>query len=584
MAIINVKKDGSGQATTIQQGMMLAQSGDTIEVEAGLFEENVDFYKSGITLKGAGKNLTEVRGIQESNLTKACTFSSGSTTLNVPSGTSGWLVGRFLQGVGLPSNARIVSVSSNSVVISAATTAAKTNQNVIMPAVPSAIVVRGANHTIQDMKITAVQALESRCLADNAAIFFRNTGNGEVPATGYILQDCIIEARGESAIMTDATAAIGNGIIRRNTIQGQTFVGASAAQVPAFGTMTKTGTVLSVRTIQFDDLSGITAPHAGNSQGSEITPGLRVASISGNVVTVTANIPDAVGTVRSFSFANVQFNFPNVARQMIVIQGVNTATQFVDNTITGSTGSGISFNTVATIDAIGSTITGNLIDTASDLGFGIRARGLNSVVENNANIGTSVGYYILPNYSTNVAISAGTMVFNSSRYWLCSQSHTSSATNAPTAAGGASFWSEITLEQVNSSGIYGMGLMVIGSNTNVLEFMVSVSQSAAGQPLSVTMSKDMVKALSQVSSSAEFSDESNWRLVSFIFKKSSSAQRLVSAFRDFDAEKSVKLKSGMASGDDFELHKVIISKADRTLLVIKRSDIENAEDFDFSLQ
>jgi len=129
-----------------------------------------------------------------------------------------------------------------------------------------------------------------------------------------------------------------------------------------------------------------------------------------------------------------------------------------------------------------------------------------------------------------------------------------------------------------------MGLMVIGSNTNVLEFMVSVSQSAAGQPLSVTMSKDMVKALSQVSSSAEFSDESNWRLVSFIFKKSSSAQRLVSAFRDFDAEKSVKLKSGMASGDDFELHKVIISKADRTLLVIKRSDIENAEDFDFSLQ
>jgi hypothetical protein len=584
MAIINVKKDGSGQATTIQQGMMLAQSGDTIEVEAGLFEENVDFYKSGITLKGAGKNLTEVRGIQESNLTKACTFSSGSTTLNVPSGTSGWLVGRFLQGVGLPSNARIVSVSSNSVVISAATTAAKTNQNVIMPAVPSAIVVRGANHTIQDMKITAVQALESRCLSDNAAIFFRNTGNGEVPASGYVLEDCIIEARGESAIMTDAAATIGNGIIRRNTIQGQTFVGASAAQVPAFGTMTKTGTVLSARTIQFDDLSGITAPHAGNSQGSEITPGLRVASISGNVVTVTANIPDAVGTVRSFSFANVQFNFPNVPRQLIVIQGVNTATQFLDNVVTGSTGSGICFNTVATIDPIGATITDNLIDTTSDLGFGIRARGLNSVVQNNANIGTSTGYYILPNYSTNVAISAGTMVFNSSRYWLCSQSHTSSAANAPTVAGGASFWSEITLEQVNASGIYGLGLMVIGSNTNVVEFMVSVSQSAAGQPLSVTMSKDMVKALSQVSSSAEFSNESNWRLVSFIFKKSSSAQRLVSAFRDFDAEKSVKLKSGMASGDDFELHKVIISKADRTLLVIKRSDIENAEDFDFSLQ
>jgi hypothetical protein len=585
MAIINVKKDGSGQATTIQQGMMLAQSGDTIQVEAGLFEENVDFYKSGITLQGAGKNSTEIRGIQEVSVSKTATWVVGSTTLSIPGGTSGLMVGRFLSSAsGLAASTRIISVSPTSITISAATTAAKTNQNVIMPAVPSAIVVRGANHTIKDLKITAVQALESRCLADNAAIFFRNTGNGEVPASNYVLEDCIIEARGESAIMTDAAATIGNGSIRRNTIQGQTFVGASAAQVPAFGTMAKTGTVLSARTIEFSDLSGITAPHAGNSQGSEITPGLRVASISGNIVTVTANIPDAVGTSRSFSFGNVQFNFPNVPRQMIVIQGANTATQFVDNMVSGSTGSGICFNTVATIDAIGSTITGNVINTSSDFGFAIRARGLNSVVQNNANIGTSTGYYVLPNYSTNVSISAGTMVFNSSKYWLCTQAHTSSATNAPTAAGGASFWSEITLEQVNASGIYGLGLMVIGSNTNVVEFMVSVSQSAAGQPLSVTMSKDMVKALSQVSSSAEFSNESNWRLVSFIFKKSSSAQRLVSAFRDFDAEKSVKLKSGMASGDDFELHKVIISKADRTLLVIKRSDIENAEDFDFSLQ
>lgn len=584
MAIINVKKDGSGQAMTIQQGMMLAQSGDTIQVEAGLFEENVDFYKSGITLQGAGKNSTEIRGILEANVTKACTFTSGSTTLNIAAGTAGFMVGRYIQGTGLAAATRIISVSPTSVTISLPTTAAKTNQNVVMPAVPSAVVVRGANHTIKDLKITAVQALESRCLADNGAIFFRNTGNGEVPASGYVLEDCIIEARGESAIMTDAAATIGNGIIRRNTIQGQTYVGASAAQVPAFGTMTKTGTVLSARTIQFDDLSGITAPHAGNSQGSEINPGLRVASISGNVVTVTANIPDAVGTVRSFSFANVQFNYPNVARQMIVIQGVNMATQFVDNTVSGSTGSGISFNTVATVDPIGSTITGNVFNTTSDLGFGLRARGLNSVVENNVNLGTSTGYYILPNYSTNVAISAGTMVFNSSKYWLCIQAHTSSATTAPTAVGGVSYWSEITLDQVNASGVYGLGLMVVGSNTNVLEFMVSVAQSAAGQPITVAMSKDMVKALPQVSGDATFSNEENWTLVSFVFKKSSSAQRLVSAFRDFDAEKSVGLKSGMASGDQFELHKIIISTSDRTLLVMKRADIQDAEDFDFSLQ
>ena len=533
MAIINVKKDGSGQATTIQKGIMLAQSGDTVQVEAGLFEENVDFYKSGITLKGAGKNSTEIKGVLESNVTKSCTFTSGSTTLSIPAGTAGWIVGRYIQGTGLASAARIVSISPTSVTISLPTTSAKTNQSVIMTAVPSAVVVRGANHTIKDLKITAPQALETRCLADNAAIFFRNTGNGEVPASGYVLEDCIVEARGESAIMTDATASIGNGIIRRNTIQGQTFVGASAAQVPAFGTMAKTGTVLSARTIQFSDLSGITAPHAGNSQGSEITPGLRVASISGNIVTVTANIPDAVGTSRSFSFANVQFNFPNVPRQLVVIQGVNSSTQFLNNTVKGKTGSGICYNTAATIDTANAVITGNTINGEFKYGYALRARGAGATVSNNVN-------YSLPG-KENVGYLIG-----------------------PTGA--------------QSFG------MTVGTNTSITRTLISSAQTSAGQPMSITMSKDMVKALSKVSQSADFSNEANWNLVSFIFKKSSSAQRLVSSFRDFNSEKSVGLKTGMASGDQFELHKIIISTPDRTLLVVKRSEIDGVESFDFVLK
>jgi hypothetical protein len=113
---------------------------------------------------------------------------------------------------------------------------------------------------------------------------------------------------------------------------------------------------------------------------------------------------------------------------------------------------------------------------------------------------------------------------------------------------------------------------------------VTISQSGSGQPMLFSMSKNMVKSLPQVTADAVFSDESNWKLVSFIFKKSSNAQRIVSSFRDFEAEKSVNLKSGMVSGDDFELHKIIISKADRTLLVMKRDDIEDAQEFDFTLQ
>lgn len=532
MATFYVRKDGSGTHTTIQSAFIQAVSGDIIDVGAGVFEENVDFYKSGITLKGAGKSQTEIKGILESNVAKTCTFALGATTLSFPSGTDGFKVGRFLSGTGLATNTRITSVSPTSITLSAATTSAKTNQSVSMVAVPSAVVVRGANHTIKDLKITAVQALESRCLADNAAIFFRNTGNGEVAASGYVLEDCIIEARGESAIMTDAAAGVGNGIIRRNVIQGQTFVGSAAAQVPAFGTMTKTGTVLSNRTIQFSDLSGITAPHAGNSQGSEISPGLRVASISGNVVTVTANITDAVGTSRSFSFANVQFNFPNVARQLIVIQSVNQATQFLNNTVNGKTGSGISYNTAATIDTASAVITGNTINGEFKFGYAIRARGANSTVSNNVN-------YSLPGNEN-----AGYLI-------------------GPTGA--------------QTSGYN------IGTNTTIVTPLVQQAQVVGSSSITVEMNKDLVKQNPKVISNPSFSNEADWKHVSFVYKHDSSSRRLVSTFKSLSSPKKTKLKVNMKSGDNFQLHKIIVCKLDGSFLVIKRDEISTASGFDFVL-
>jgi hypothetical protein len=533
MSIYTVRKDGSGTHATIQLAMFQAVTGDIIDVGPGVFEENVDFYKSGITLRGAGKDQTEIRGIQEANVTKTASWAIGATTLSFPSGTSGFEVGRFLSGAGLATNTRITSVSPTSITISAAATIAKTNQSIVMPLIPSTIVVRGANHTIKDMKITAPQALESRCLADNAAIFFRNTGNGEVPASGYVLEDCIIEARGESAIMTDAAPGVGNGIIRRNIVQGQTFVGASAAQVPAFGVMTKTGTVLSNRTIQFSDLSGITAPHAGNSQGSEITPGLRVASISGNVVTVTANIPDAVGTSRSFSFANVQFNYPNVARQLVVIQGANAATQFLNNTVKGATGSGISYNTAVTADCPNGTITGNTLKGLFKYGYALRVRGAG------ANVGNNVNYSLVGKEN------AGYLI-------------------GPTGSQVAGY--------------------SIGTNSTITASLVSASQSSAGQPVATSLDKAQLKLVPKVSSSTAFSDDTTWELVSCVYKKAGGSQRIVVSFRDLSAQKLGKLKAGMTSGDNFELHKIIISKSDRTLLVLNRSDITEVSDNDFTLR
>ena len=532
MAIYTVKKDGSGTHQTIQSAFVSAASGDTIEVGAGVWEENVDFYKDGITLKGMGKTETEIRGVLQSNVTKTATFTSGSTTINIPGGTSGLTIGRFVSGTGLATNSRIVAITPTSITLSAATTTAKTNQSITMTAISSAIVVRGSNHVIKDMKITGVQALQSRTTSDNAAIFFRTAGNGATAALSYILENCDIEARGESAIMTDAASGVGLGIIRNNKVFGKTFVGASAAQVPAFGTFTRSGTVLSTRTIRFDDLSGITAPHDGNSQGSEITPGLRVVSISGNVVTVSANVTDPVGTVRSFSFANVQFNFPNVPRQLVVIQSVNQATQFLNNVVEGTTGSGITYNTAVTVDTPNAIVTGNTLKGEFKFGYALRARGAGANVSNNINYGfppkQNAGYLIGP-----------------------------------------------TASQVSG--------LNIGTNTTIVKGMVSTVQAVSGQDVTVEMSTELVKYIAKVSGDSVFSNEQNWHLVAFIYKKQGSAQRLVGVFRDFNVQKKMKLKAGMAAGDVFQLHKIIISKEDRTLLVAKRSDIDDASSYDLTL-
>jgi hypothetical protein len=54
---------------------------------------------------------------------------------------------------------------------------------------------------------------------------------------------------------------------------------------------------------------------------------------------------------------------------------------------------------------------------------------------------------------------------------------------------------------------------------------------------------------------------------------------LVSSFRTFSAEKTINLKSEMGIGNNFELHKIIISKANREFLVIKKNEIGSAYSF-----
>ncbi len=590
MATLYVKKDGSGNSRTIQGAIPLASNGDVIMVEAGTFEENVDFYKDGITIQGAGKNQTFIVGQQQSNFTKTgCSWSLGSTTINVPAGTSGLKAGHVVTSTGIPANARIVSVGDTSFTISASTTAAKTNVSVTMAAIDSAIRWRGNSNSLKNVKVQAIQALASRAAVDQGAIYFRTAGLGATAANNYLVQDCEIEARGDSAIMCDNTGP-GGGTVSGCTINGKTFVGELPAQVHAFSSLALSCNVLSSNTIELPSSEYLADVKVGSpilAVSKFIQASTTVSAINGNVLTLNKTVLDFVGTSQAVTFTNIQFNIPNVARQLVVFQPGNTSPiTFTNNTISGITGGGISFNNAVTCDVVGSnvssnTFTGNYGTTT----YSLRVRGINSVVEDNTNLADpqNLGYYHVPNWSNNQIVSVGTIVLVSSIYYICTVQHTSSAANSPSGVDGSMYWSSITLEQINSSEKYGIG-SVVGSNSNVFEALVQVLQLPLEQRVKFLMSKNMLKSIQKVSQDAVFSNESNWELVSFVFKKESSSQRLVSAFGDFSGEKSVKLKSGMVSGNKLELHKIIISKSDRTLLVLKRNEIEDASSLDFILQ
>lgn len=522
MAILYVKKDGSGDATTVQQGIQLAAIGDTVEIEAGTFDENVDLWK-GITLKGAGIGSTIITGGVRTAITaRAFIFVSGQSTLNltqaaIDSGftTADYEVGRIVTASGIPTNTRIVSKTPTSLTLSAAVTSASASRTINMAlSVDASIRVRGTNGVIRDMKVVGFD--HPNPAVEYSAILFKNTGLGSAAANGWEIFNCEFEAVGEYAFLTDYAAGVGNLNIHDCKFSGKTFVGDN--------------------------------PATGN-----------------------------------------QFSVFNVPRQLVTIQAVNVNVTFQNNQITGITG-GLtidnieSYNTAVTVDPVGAIVSGNTINTESGYGFALRCRGLNAEVSGNTATGTSAGYYILPNHSVGVLVTVGTMISNSSKYWVCIQEHTSSATNAPTGAEGTLYWSEITLEDVNASENFGVGKQSIGSNSNVLAILLTVGQESAGQPISISFDKEILKQISKVSGDPVFSVEANWRMVACIFKHDASAKRLTSGFRDFEASKNMKLKSGMESGQSYELVRMIISTPERELLSVERSEITNASSFDFTLK
>jgi len=114
--------------------------------------------------------------------------------------------------------------------------------------------------------------------------------------------------------------------------------------------------------------------------------------------------------------------------------------------------------------------------------------------------------------------------------------------------------------------------------------LLTLTQLAQNEPIKANMEKELLKTVSKVSNNPSYLNDSEWLLVSFVFKKQGSSQRFVITFKDFASERSKKLRSGMNSGDILQLQKIIISKYNRSFLSIKRVEIENVALYDFTLK
>ena len=544
MTTFTVRKNGSGTHTDILSAYMAASSGDIVDIGEGTFIESIEIFKNNLTFTGAGRDKTVIQGIPflAVQTVSVCSWASGDNFFTVggvaalPAFTVGMSVSDSTSGANSPSGAQITSidVANRKIYINKNFTTTLSNKIIKHWGKVAAIELRASGFTMSSVKV--MDDSNSSSAVELSAIFIgasvANQGASKVTgtsSTGFNISNCEFVAVGDYAMLSETSAAVGNGVVSNCLFSGKTF-------------------------------SGVNSVAGGVRQG---------------VVFQNANLP--------ITFVNNTLD--------MVCGGMTTANVY-------------SGNQVATIDAYGSIVTGNSFKgraiNASGVyfnlaGLALRMRGGNATVNNNSIQGfngfTTYGYLILPTY-TNLSgktIPVGEVVTNSSRFFKCTQAHLYAADKTPVSgASWASYWTELTgtAEQIaalliaNGKANYYANS---GTNITITKLLIAVTQAAANSFINSEMGKDVLKSISKVSSDAVFSNDANWKLVSYIFKHSSSSRRLISSFRAFESSKKTKLKTNMQAGDVFELYRIIISKSDRTFLVIKRSEISGASGFDFSL-
>lgn len=618
MAIYNVKKDGTGTHTEIQAAIYDASNGDTINIGPGTWSGNFEIYKS-VVLQGSGKTQTFLQGqlaavtvsgcsfyagedtitcsstaslfkgrlVTGVNITAGsrvseivsgtqfkvsaatsttgiitktgCTWSNGASTITLPSATS-VVVGMKVQATGVSATVSAYNATTRVVTLSSPTTAAGSNATLTFKPLRSAVTVTMPNQfsgstlaaTVQfvnvatngvQIKDMCITGFDGATNTESAALALSSPASGS--HQNWLIDGCKLVAVGDQAIASSSNLSSNGGTIQNCVFEGTTFTGSEPAEVPAFSSFTLSGcSVLSTTTVQVSSTKGIAVGSPVSSTGN-IQASTTVSAISGNVLTLNKTLTASVGASISCTFTNVQYSVPNVARQLVVIGNSSTVsaclnTTFKNNVINGRTGAVISasgsksmFNTAVSIDTVGGLIEGNTIDGFFGAGdpnslvsnFAIRSRGTGVVVQNNVNKITggrgNSGFYI----------PSGTSVNN------------------------------LTLDKP----------------------LVLPQQTAGSSVTQFEMDKSQLLAMSKVQQNASFSSGGDWYRVTFVYKKQGGTLRFVSSFRVFDSAKNTKLRDGMAPGDVFELHKIIISKVDRSMLVLTRSEIDSASTYDFTV-
>jgi hypothetical protein len=539
---------------------MEAQSGDTIDIGAGTFTESIEVFKTNLTFIGAGKDQTIIQGNYVAGAysqATGCSWTSGNNffTYTTPATASpaipfavGMSIGDSGSSVGslgtFPAGAQITSIDTvnKKVYINKNFTATQTVVRTVKHwGRQATLEVRSSGFVMSNLKVIdvagSIPASSTECsavyLGANSTLFGISKYTGS-HSSGFSISNCELVADGDSALASESNVGVGNGTVNSCIISGKTF-------------------------------SGQYSPGSGNL-------------VKQAVIFQSANLP--------ITFTNNKLD--------VICGGMTNATPSV-----------YGGNQIATIDAYGSIVTGNefkgkAVNPAGSYfnmtGLALRMRGGNATVSSNVIKGfnglVTAGYLILPSYAnlTGKTIPANEVVINSNRFFKCTQSHVQAANKAPGSGDSwASYWTEFTGTAVQ------IGELLVqngkanyqansGTNITITRLLIEVTKTATDSFISSVMGKDTLKLNSKVSSHAVFSNESNWKLVIFVFKHTSSSRRLISSFKsDFSSAKKTKLKTNMKAGDSFQLHKIIISKADRTSLVLKRSDISEALDFDFEL-